>query len=64
MTRRPHLALLLACALGGGCMVGPDYHPPAVETPSAWGELSPPSESGHQAPDQAAMWWTVFNDPS
>jgi NodT family efflux transporter outer membrane factor (OMF) lipoprotein len=66
--------MLLAVAVGG-CMVGPDYHPPKLDVPPAWGEVSPPSETSNQpsasAPageaegtrDVLATWWTVFNDP-
>ena len=33
--RKPLSAALLALLLGG-CMMGPDYFRPAVETPPAW----------------------------
>ena len=73
MRARAHIPMVLAAALAGGCMVGPDYHPPDLAAPPAWGELSPSSKVSEQplaaAPvevaaqrDQAAMWWTVFND--
>jgi outer membrane protein, multidrug efflux system len=74
MRARAFIATVLASALASGCMVGPDYHPPELDTPHTWGELSPPSEVSQQPvatapaevspqPDAMAMWWTVFNDP-
>jgi outer membrane protein, multidrug efflux system len=55
--RRPLLVTLLALQVGG-CMIGPDYFRPAVETPPAWrlSELS--------ARDLAnTTWWEQFGDP-
>ena len=74
MKDRAYIPFVLVAALASGCMVGPDYQPPDLAAPPAWGELSPASETSGQPlaatagavaaqRDQAAMWWTVFNDP-
>jgi NodT family efflux transporter outer membrane factor (OMF) lipoprotein len=51
-------ALLLA-----GCMVGPDYVRPPVETPAAYKEM----EGWKQAAPRDALdrgnWWEIFSDP-
>ncbi|CAG9250721.1 efflux transporter outer membrane subunit [Paraburkholderia unamae] len=57
-TLRP-LALIAATAFLGACAVGPDYHRPAVETPSSFRYASPQAE----AVDTSLDWWTQFNDP-
>ncbi|MFZ4535490.1 efflux transporter outer membrane subunit [Propionivibrio sp.] len=55
--RKTALASLLALLLSG-CMIGPDYFRPTVDTPPAW-----------RVSDQAARdlantaWWEQFNDP-
>jgi multidrug efflux system outer membrane protein len=55
--RKPIVIALLALS-ASGCMVGPDYLRPAVDTPTAW-RLS----------DQTALdlantaWWEQFGDP-
>ena len=56
---RNKAALLTAISLMvSGCMVGPDYLRPAIDTPTAW-----------RVSDQAAKelanteWWQQFNDP-
>ena len=55
--RKPLLVALLALQVGG-CMIGPDYFRPAVETPPAW-RLSEQS-----ARDLAnTTWWEQFGDP-
>ena len=55
--RKPLFAALLALLLGG-CMMGPDYFRPAVETPPAW-RLTEQS-----AKDLAnTAWWEQFGDP-
>jgi multidrug efflux system outer membrane protein len=49
----------LLCAFISGCMVGPNYHTPAVPAPPAYKEPAP-------QPDTAVLagtgWWTVFHD--
>ena len=53
------LAVGLLCALLSGCMVGPNYHAPAVPTPSAYKEPAPAPASSVPA---GTAWWNVFND--
>lgn len=56
------VVLTLGTALSG-CMVGPDYHKPAVETPVSYKE-APGWTQAH--PTDAAVkgaWWSVYNDP-
>jgi multidrug efflux system outer membrane protein len=52
----------LALAVGlGGCMVGPNYHRPAVQTPGAFRDLQEKQEA--QAASYADLpWWQVFQD--
>jgi NodT family efflux transporter outer membrane factor (OMF) lipoprotein len=55
----------LAVTSGGGCTVGPDYHPPAQPMPGRW--ESPPTTQASvtvQQPVQVAEWWTTFHDPT
>jgi NodT family efflux transporter outer membrane factor (OMF) lipoprotein len=53
----------LACALVGGCMVGPNYRRPPVTTPPDFKEAkgwvpAQPSDAADKSD-----WWTVFGDP-
>ncbi len=60
---RKLLAVSLAVGLGG-CMVGPDYHRPAVNVPTHYEELpgwTAATPSAAEAPK--GDWWTAFNDP-
>jgi NodT family efflux transporter outer membrane factor (OMF) lipoprotein len=56
--------LSLAAAALGGCMVGPDYVRPGVETPVAYKEAEgwKPAEPRDQLP--RGKWWTIFGDPA
>jgi multidrug efflux system outer membrane protein len=59
----PALAIAGALALLAGCVAGPDYARPAVETPPAW-KLEAPWRTA--APDDATPkgpWWQRFGDP-
>jgi NodT family efflux transporter outer membrane factor (OMF) lipoprotein len=68
---RPAMCLALASFLLAGCMVGPKYHTPSVDTPAAYKELTPadfPNTDGWkvaQPKDDAlrGKWWEIFNDP-
>ncbi|MFC0398858.1 efflux transporter outer membrane subunit [Paraburkholderia rhizosphaerae] len=62
-TTRTLLAISLA-ALTSGCMVGPDYHRPAVPVPATWQELPGWEQAQpHAAEGPKGDWWTAFNDP-
>src|ERR1700736_705854 len=58
--------LCMIAALGGvlsGCLVGPDYHRPAVAVPARYTEL--PGWTAATPADAAPKgdWWTDFQDP-
>jgi len=65
--------VLAAAILAGtfaltGCTVGPNYHPPATTTPSAWGELSETGAATSPTTRPASgtpvvQWWKTFEDP-
>jgi multidrug efflux system outer membrane protein len=59
--------LLTAGLLAGmfwGCAVGPNYHRPAVQTPSAFRDLANNSALQAQIASYADLpWWQVFQDP-
>ena len=55
--RRPALAALL-CGLLSGCLVGPDYVKPTVDTPARF--LYEPKEVADTANTE---WWKQFDDP-
>ena len=58
------LILVLAPAFLAGCMVGPNYHRPAVPTPTAFRDLSENPQLQAQAASYADLpWWQVFQDP-
>jgi hypothetical protein len=57
-------ALSLAAALLAGCMVGPNYHRPAVQTPTSFRDLSDNPQAQAKAASYADLpWWQVFQDP-
>jgi NodT family efflux transporter outer membrane factor (OMF) lipoprotein len=65
MRRRVVISALLALS-AAGCMVGPDYKRPDVETPEGFGEMRPAAEhpTSLAAPDPVQTdWWTTFRDP-
>src|ERR1700739_3502337 len=54
--------LLIALALAG-CEVGPNYHRPAVQTPTVFYAPEVPQETGTQTTSFADLpWWEVFHD--
>lgn len=65
--RRPLATTALAAALCG-CAVGPDYHPPKIGTPAAYGDMSGPGADPLSRPTPAeadlSRWWLQFNDPT
>jgi NodT family efflux transporter outer membrane factor (OMF) lipoprotein len=46
-----------------GCVVGPKYHPPAIQAPSAYKEVGgwKPAQPNDQ--NLGGSWWTIFQDP-
>src|ERR1700685_2748131 len=48
-----------------GCMVGPDYKPPAMKLPAHWdGNAQQIKQAANQAEKtDLATWWQAFNDP-
>jgi outer membrane protein, multidrug efflux system len=57
-------AAISASTLMIGCMVGPNYHRPAVPTPGVYRDLSDNSQAQGQAASFADLhWWQVFQDP-
>jgi multidrug efflux system outer membrane protein len=60
----PRLILILAPSFLAGCMVGPNYHRPAVQSPAAYRDLSENAQIQAQAASYADLpWWQVFQDP-
>ncbi|WP_298439512.1 hypothetical protein [Geobacter sp.] len=52
------IAIMLLCLILGGCMVGPDYRRPAVETPPSWRFAEKEARDLINTP-----WWEQFDDP-
>jgi multidrug efflux system outer membrane protein len=58
------LVPVLTSGLATGCMVGPNYHRPTVQTPAAFRDLSASQQAQAQAASYADLpWWQVFQDP-
>jgi len=45
---------------GGGCSVGPDYHPPAGHAPAAWSSAA--AKGLTESAAASSSWWTSFHD--
>jgi outer membrane protein, multidrug efflux system len=59
-----YIAAMLASSLVAGCAVGPNYHRPDVQTPTAFRDLSDHSQIPAQTASYADLpWWQVFQDP-
>ncbi len=55
-------AILLICVSLCACApVGPDYEPPATQSPGQWQELS--HDISPLADRQTGQWWTLLGDP-
>lgn len=54
---------VLLSGLTAGCMVGPNYHRPAVQMPSSFRDLSQTTQVQAQTASYADLpWWQVFQD--
>lgn len=63
MTSSKLLIAVLSSGLVAGCMVGPNYHRPSVQTP-AYRNLEPnPQVQAQNASFADLPWWQVFKDP-
>src|SRR5580658_10842939 len=58
------LSAILLFTMLIGCMVGPKYHRPAVQTPAVYRDLSQNPQLQSQTASYADLpWWQVFQDP-
>jgi multidrug efflux system outer membrane protein len=58
------LIAMLASGSLAGCMVGPNYHRPVIQTPAAYRDLPENPQPQVQAASYADLpWWQVFQDP-
>lgn len=56
--------VLFASVSIAGCMVGPNYHRPAVQTPATYRDMSNNPQAQTQVASYADLpWWQVFQDP-
>ncbi|WP_174802620.1 efflux transporter outer membrane subunit [Martelella limonii] len=56
------LSALAALSLAlSSCVVGPDYHAPALPLPAKWASSGPATDA--QSAPVLADWWKRFNDP-
>jgi outer membrane protein, multidrug efflux system len=67
-TKKMNAAKLLTVIAGSamlvGCMVGPKYHRPAVQTPNSFRDLADNPQLQAQTASYADLsWWQVFQDP-
>jgi multidrug efflux system outer membrane protein len=64
MKKLPSISVILALSLISGCTVGPNYHRPAIQTPTAYRDLSEDPQAQAKAASYADLpWWQVFQDP-
>jgi len=60
----PFMWVTMLSGLVAGCSVGPNYHRPAVQSPTAFRELAENPQVAEQAASYADLpWWQVFQDP-
>jgi outer membrane protein, multidrug efflux system len=58
------IATIVVASLITGCKVGPNYHKPVVQTPTAYRDLSKNKQAEAQVSSYADLpWWQVFQDP-
>src|SRR5437879_4794159 len=60
----PFIAALMASGLVAACRVGPNYHRPVIQSPTAYRDLSENPQVQAVAASYADLpWWQVFQDP-
>jgi NodT family efflux transporter outer membrane factor (OMF) lipoprotein len=55
--------LLIAAFQLTGCVVGPKYHPPALQPPPAYKEVGDWKPAQPNDQNLGGSWWTIFQDP-
>ena len=61
---KKRLTSVLVVILLTGCKVGPNYHKPVVQVPTAFRDLSENPQAQAQAASYADLpWWEAFKDP-
>ena len=53
-------ALAIVGLVGGGCVVGPNYHPATANAPAAW--ILPVPDGLTSNSSAPVSWWASFND--
>ncbi len=60
----PFIAAIMASGLVAACRVGPNYHRPVIQSPTAYRDLSENPQVQAVAASYADLpWWQVFQDP-
>jgi NodT family efflux transporter outer membrane factor (OMF) lipoprotein len=59
----PQFLLAIAVLQLSGCTVGPKYHTPVVQTPSAYKEVGDWKPAQPNDQNLGGTWWTIFQDP-
>ena len=59
----PWLLVLTLAVLQTGCAVGPKYHTPVVQAPSAYKEAGDWKPAQPNDQNLGGSWWTIFQDP-
>src|SRR3981189_1489555 len=58
------VAAMMALGMVAGCKVGPNYHRPVVQPPTAYRDLSENPQVQPQSASYADLpWWQIFQDP-
>ncbi len=57
------MAAMMSSSLVVGCSVGPNYHRPVVQPPTAFRDLSETQVQAQVASYADLPWWQVFQDP-
>jgi NodT family efflux transporter outer membrane factor (OMF) lipoprotein len=60
---RPEVLLAIVVLQLSGCMVGPKYHTPVAQTPSAYKEVGDWKPAQPNDQNLGGTWWTIFQDP-